>query len=238
MKLTLTTVLAASMTLCFEPPARAESQVALELVLAVDASSSVDQREYQLQISGYAKAFQDDDVILAIEALSPKGIAVTYVEWSSRFRQIQSVGWTHVFDRASAAAFGQAILNNANQLPASGTAIGEAVIYSSELFDNNGFTGDRRAIDVSADDRYNAGSTPSYARGVALAKNITINGLAVDATGELTAYFQNNVIGGPGSFVITATSFDDFETAIKKKLLRELPDQQRIAANDVDGDRN
>ncbi len=107
--------------------------------------------------------------------------------WSSRFQQIHSLGWTHVFDRTSRATFGPAILKNANHLQASGTAIGEAVLHSLELYDNNGYSSDRRAIDVSADDRYNAGSSPAYARGVALAKNVTINGLAVDDTGALTA---------------------------------------------------
>ncbi|MGI9405883.1 MAG: DUF1194 domain-containing protein [Hyphomicrobiaceae bacterium] len=203
-------------------PAYAQTRVALELVLAVDASSSVDAQEYRLQVDGYVRAFRDPDVIAAIQTLGSRGIAVTYVEWSSRFRQVQSVGWTHMHDAQGSHAFARAIAENANQLQASGTALGEAVIYSVDLFDGNGFAGDRRTIDVSADDRYNAGSSPTYARTVAEARQITVNGLAIDETGELTAYFADNVITGPDAFVITARSYDDFATALKHKLLREL----------------
>ncbi len=209
--------------------ASAETQVALELVLAVDASASVNEKEYELQVFGYVHAFQDPEVVAAINALGPAGIAVTYVEWSSRFGQVQSVGWTHVYDDVSANLFASSILQNTKKLQASGTAIGEAILYSVDLFPANGFSGERKIIDVSADDRYNAGSTPSYARGIAVRNQITVNGLAVDPTGVLTTYFRDNVIGGVGAFVLTANSFDDFAAAIKRKLLRELGGQGAIA---------
>lgn len=210
--------------------AKAEISVALELVLAVDVSSSVDAREYDLQVSGYVDAFRDPDIINAIKRLKPRGVAITYVEWSSRFRQAQSVGWTHVHDAETSNQFADAIRRNASQLVASGTALGEAVLYSAELFANNGFAGDKLTIDVSADDRYNAGSSPIYARGIVVPKGITINGLAVDATGELVTYFRENVIGGEGAFAMSANSYDDFGTAIKMKLLRELDVENQIAS--------
>ncbi len=212
--------------------ANAEVSVALELVLAVDASSSVDAREYDLQVSGYADAFRDPDIIAAIRRLEPRGVAITYVEWSSRFRQVQSVGWTHVHDRETSLRFADAIRRNASQLVASGTALGEAVLYSSELFANNGFAGDKLTIDVSADDRHNAGSSPVYIRGIVVPKGITINGLAVDATGALVTYFRESVIGGEGAFAMSANSYEEFGIAIKKKLLRELDVESRIASAD------
>ncbi len=216
--------------LVFAPADAAEKKVALELVLAVDASSSVDAREFELQVSGHVNAFRDPDVIAAISAQKPGGVAVTYVECSSRFEQIQVVGWTQIHDRASAFAFADAIKRNANQARASGTAIGEAVIYSVQLIENNIYNGVRRVVDVSADDRYNAGSTPSYAQGIARRAGVQVNGLAVDPTGVLTRYFQKNVIAGPGAFVMQANSYGDFARAIKLKLLRELTTQAPISA--------
>ena len=211
-----------------------QTKVAVELVLAVDASSSVDDREYALQVEGYVRAFRDPSVIAAITGLGGTGIAVTYVEWSSRFRQVQSVQWMHVHDEASSRGFAQAIERQAKQLQASGTALGEAVLYSIELFDDNGFEGNRQIVDVSADDRYNAGSSPSYAQTRARQRNVIVNGLAVDPTGKLTQYFKDNVIAGPASFVVTANSYDAFATAIKSKLLRELR-QVPLAALPVPG---
>lgn len=206
-----------------------ETPVALELVLAVDSSSSVDAREFDLQVSGHINAFQDPDVIAAISTLRPGGLAVTYVEWSSRFEQIQVVGWTKVHDRATALAFAEALKRGAGQARASGTAIGEAVIYAVHLIENNIYNGARRVVDVSADDRYNAGSTPSYAQGIARQAGVQVNGLAVDATGTLTRYFQKNVIAGPGAFVMQANGYADYARAIKLKLLRELSSHAPIS---------
>lgn len=202
--------------------------VSLELVLAADASSSVNEQEYQLQVEGYANAFRDVEVIAAINALGPRGLAVTYVEWNGRNWQVQSVGWTEVFDGETSRSFADAIERGAKNQKASGTAIGEAVLYSAELLENNQFSGDRMVIDLSADDIYNAGTAPSYARDYVAKRGITVNGLAVEPSGRLEQYFRDNVIGGFGSFVINANSFDDFSAAIKMKLLRELGASQSV----------
>jgi hypothetical protein len=41
-----------------------------------------------------------------------------------------------------------------------------------------------------------------------------------DAT--LDKYYEENVIGGPGSFMIVAANFDDFSRAVRSKLIREI----------------
>lgn len=214
--------------------AQDSSSVDLELVLAVDTSSSIDAVEYVLQTNGYVKAFQDDEVIAAIEALAPRGIAVTYVEWNATRMQVQSVDWTPVFDGASSRLFAQAIKQNAINETSSGTAIGEALLFSASLFDNNGFSGDRRVIDISADDRYNAGSAPSYARDYVVKKGITVNGVVVGRGDRLADYFRDNVIGGAASFVISAGSYQDFAKSIKLKLLRELRPHGNFAQANID----
>ena len=214
---------------CLPTPAAAQTRVSLELVLAVDSSTSVSDAEFGMQVSGYAKAFGDPDIIAAIKALGPDGIAVTYVKWSSHRNQVQAVKWTHVANAASARSFADAILSNSGRIEGSATAIGDAVIYSVGLFKNNGFASDRQIVDVSADDRYNAGSAPSYAQGIALRHQVTVNGLAIDAKGFLANYFRENVIVGEGSFVVEANSYEDFGTAIKLKLLRELENPGKLA---------
>ncbi len=224
-----------SLTLLLAPLGATEKKVAVELVLAVDSSSSVDAQEFDLQVSGHINWFRDPDVIAAISAQRPNGIAVTYVEWSSRFEQIQAVGWTRVYDKNSAHAFADAIKRNANQARASGTAIGEAVMYSVQIIENNKYNGVRRIVDVSADDRYNAGSSPSYAQTVARRAGVQVNGLAVDPTGTLASYFQKNVIAGPGAFVMQADGYADYARAIKLKLLRELGTHAPISQLQLDG---
>ena len=229
MLLKLSAKLCVAVMCCLPSLAFAETRVSLELVLAVDSSTSVNAKEFGLQVAGYAQAFGDPDIIAAIKALGPDGIAVTYVKWSSHRNQVQAVKWTHVVDDESASGFAAAILRNPNRIKGSATAIGDAVIYSVGLFENNGFVSDRQIVDVSADDRYNAGSAPSYAQGIAKRHQVTVNGLAIDAIGFLADYFRTNVIVGEGSFVVEANSYDDFGTAIKLKLLRELENPGKLA---------
>ena len=49
-------------------PAFAQTAVDLQLVLAVDASGSVDQRRFELQKQGYVAAFRDPRVLRAIQS--------------------------------------------------------------------------------------------------------------------------------------------------------------------------
>ena len=199
----------------------ANRPVALELVLAVDISASVNDGEFRLQMDGLARAFQDPDVIASIESQRPDGIAVTLVLWSARPRQ--TIGWTQIRDRASAYRFAREIATAPRTAVGRTTAIGSAIRYATSLFPNNGFTGRRRAIDVSGDGRNNSGHPIWLERRAALAAGVTINGLAIlDGDPKLESYFEGYVAGGPGAFVLTAGDFADFARAIRLKLLREI----------------
>ena len=83
------------------PQAGREGIVDLELVLAVDTSSSVSEHEFALQILGLAQAFQDPSVIAAIENSAPNGIAVSVIQWSGAGWQEQTVPFSFVDDAAS-----------------------------------------------------------------------------------------------------------------------------------------
>ena len=85
------TLLALFMTLCFvQPSAANDTQVDVELVLAVDVSLSMDSYEQQLQLQGYVEAFGDRQVLRAIEIGPHKKIAVIFVEWGAPFRGLFS----------------------------------------------------------------------------------------------------------------------------------------------------
>ncbi len=73
------------------------------------------------------------------------------------------------------------------------------------------------------------------ARDEAVAAGITVNGLAIANTrsspgyafhtqppGGLPKYYQDNVIGGPGAFLITVEDFHSFADAITRKLVAEI----------------
>ena len=197
--------------------------VDVELVLAVDASGSVDEEEYALQRAGYAKAFSHPRVIAAIRGGVHRAVAVTYIEWTGPGLYEEIAGWTLIDDANSAKGFAERLFTTPRELFSGGTAVGDAIIYSATLFDDNGFEGARRVIDISGDGPTNKGRPASWARDETVRQGITINGLPIiDEYYGLHVFFLDHVIGGPGAFVIPAKDFASFQSAVLSKLIREI----------------
>jgi hypothetical protein len=77
----------------------------------------------------------------------------------------------------------------------------------------------------------NSGPPADLQRDAAVAEGITINGLPIindrPTFGRLPPvplddYYRENVIGGPGAFMIVAQDFESFGQAVKRKLIREI----------------
>lgn len=197
--------------------------VDLELLLAVDASSSVSAEEFELQTGGLAGAFRDPRVVAAIRASGDLGIAVAVVQWSDSRKQFLAVDWRQVRDEDGAQALAEEIESVPRFLVGGGTAIGGALEYCIRQFDLNDFTGRRQVIDVSGDGRTNQGSQPSDQRDIAVARGITINGLAIlNEDPTVDSYYAANVIGGTGAFVMTANDYGAYADAILAKLIKEI----------------
>jgi hypothetical protein len=215
------------MVLAIARGAAAQTAADLQLVLAVDASGSVDQVRFELQKRGYVAAFRHGRVLQAIRSGPNRAIAVTMVQWTGPMLQVQVVGWTLVADEETAAAFADAIERAPRQLFGGGTSISGAIDYATTQFPNSPFRASRRVIDVSGDGSNNRGRPVTLARDEAVAAGIGINGLPILALEpDLDRYYYDSVIGGPGAFVVAAQNYETFADAILKKLIIE------IAAND------
>ena len=201
----------------------AQQQVDLELVLAVDASSSVASWEFDLQMKGIAAAFRDPDVQGAIRAAGDLGIAVSMVQWSDRDRQVMVVDWTLLRDAEDAEAFAEKVDMAERVVPNGSTAIGNALEFSGRMLDINAYDGIRKVIDVSGDGRNNQGTHVFQVRDALIDQGVTVNGLAIlNEDLGVDHFYLNHVIGGTGAFLITATDFADFARAIRQKLIREI----------------
>ncbi len=197
-----------------------EVRTEIELVLALDASTSVSAEEFELQRRGLADAFRHPDVMAAIRAAGDLGIAVALVQWSGPRLQRTSIDWTLVRDEAGAAGLAAAI-DNGKRLLRGGTSLGGAIRFSLARIEDNRFDGRRKVIDVSGDGF--TGHSPRRERDRALARGVTINGLAIEnEKPRLGEYYAAHVIGGTGAFVMTVASFEDFAVAIRDKLIREI----------------
>jgi hypothetical protein len=203
--------------------ALAQSSVDLELVLAVDVSGSVNQTRFELQKEGYVAAFRNPRVLGAIRSGPAQAIAVTMVQWTGPDLQIQVIPWTVIRDQRSAEAFAAAIARMPRQLFSGGTSISGAIDYSLTLFAESGFRGSRRVIDVSGDGSNNRGRPAHLARDDAARVGVGVNGLPILALEpNLDRYYYDNVIGGPGAFMVPAESYESFAAAILKKLITEI----------------
>lgn len=220
-KILQTACLGLAAAACLAVPAHA-ANVDLLLVLAVDASGSIDQEEYRMQHDGYAAALASDAVVSAIGGGENHAIAVTYVEWSGAGHQRQLVPWTLIDDKASATNFAAAV-KGAPRAFEDWTSIIDAIDYSARLFDDSGYAAPRRVIDISGDGINNSGRAVTEARDEAVAKGIVVNGLPI-LTDEpkLDAYYLENVIGGDGAFAIPVKDFGTFSSALLNKLVSEI----------------
>ena len=201
--------------------AQAETPVSIELVLAVDTSLSVDDVEYDLQMTGIANAFRNPEIVDLIG--QQNGVAVTLFQWNDEADKYHMIPWHLLRDPTTVLAFADQVEQAARDPIRGFTAMGRAIDFAIELIANNPLAGRELKIDISADGRNNTGPPPTAAWQRASALGIAINGLPILIdTYNLDTYFREKVITGPGAFVEIATDYDDFARAFQRKLRREL----------------
>ena len=213
------------------PPSRAvETNVDVELVIAVDISYSMDPDEQVLQREGYITGLTSREFLDALHQGMHGKIAATYFEWAGASDQRIVVPWRLIDGPASARAFADEIAR-APYRRAYRTSISGALRFAQPLFDGSGFRGLRRVIDVSGDGANNQGLPVTLVRDEALERGITVNGLPIllkrpsPATMDidnLDVYYEDCVIGGPGSFMIAIHEREQFKDATRNKLVQEI----------------
>ena len=201
----------------------AAEAVDVQLVLAVDTSGSVSEARFELQKQGYVAAFRSPRLLEAIQAGAARSIAVTMVQWTGPELQVQVVAWTLIKDEASMRGFADAVHGAPRQLYGGGTSISGAIDHAMKLFPMTELKGVRRVIDVSGDGSNNRGRPAAAARDDAVRAGAIINGLPIlTLEPMLDQYYRDNVIGGPGAFVMPAQSYEAFADAVLKKLIIEI----------------
>ena len=199
-----------------------DHEVDLALVLAIDCSFSVDAHEFGLQMRGLAQAFRSEAVKRAIAQGTRQRIAVMAVQWSDERNQKIVVPWTVISGDADADELAEVFTHTQRQLTEGGTSISAALTFSAALF-AAAPSAERLVIDVSTDGRNNSGPPVSPVRDRVVAEGITINGLTIlNEWPTLNSYFEANVAGGPGHFVIPSNDYESYAEAILRKLLREI----------------
>src|SRR5260221_13949618 len=202
----------------------------------------MDMDELAIQREGYAQAIVSKDFLQALRAGPGSKVAVTYFEWSLSGDEKIIIPWRVIDGPESADAVAAEIMNTPVRRGSS-TSISGAINFAVQLFEENPYRGLRRVIDISGDGPNNNGAPVTGARDAALAKGIVINGLPIMVKepsystmdiDNLDWYYEDCVIGGPGSFVVSIKDRDKFKEAIRAKLLLEVagrtPDRPVVPA--------
>jgi len=214
----------------FRSADKVEPKVDVELVLAVDVSYSMDMDELAVQREGYAQAIVSKEFLQALKALPNGKISVTYFEWAASNDQKIIIPWRVIDGPETADAVADEILKTPIRR-ASRTSISGAINFAMPLFENNPYPGLRRVIDISGDGPNNNGVPVTPVRDEAVSKGIIINGLPIMVKEpsystmdieNLDWYYEDCVVGGPGSFVVAIKDREKFKEAIRTKLLLEV----------------
>ena len=207
------------------PAAAQRRQVDLALALAADCSGSVHAQHYVLQQRGYAEAFRSPEVIKAIRSGIHGAIAVAYFQWSGYALQTVILPWTVLQTDAEIARFAQQMEQAERTIFGGGTSPTGAIEFGHRLLSDLPVLATRRVIDVSGDGRNNNGPPPAEARKAAVAAGSVINGLPIlHMEPDIDEYYEKNVIGGPGAFLVPARDYASFAAAVRRKLVLEIAD--------------
>lgn len=201
----------------------APPSVDVALMLAVDASASIDRGLLDFQLRGHAAAFRHKAVEEAISRSGGNGIAVMLAQFAGPETLTALVPWRLLKSGKDCEDFAATIDAAPGVFMGGSTALGSAVVQAVALLDAAPYRTDKRTLDIVSNGFSNSGIDPRSARGYAAGANVTVNGLAILNEYEwLETYFAENVIAGRGSFVRTADDLNSFAGVLLGKLVTEM----------------
>jgi hypothetical protein len=207
----------------------ARADVDTALVLSVDVSSSVDQGRYSLQMEGIASALEDESVIGAFLSGPNRSIMVALLTWTDSPRI--AISWTKIASAEDARAFAGRV-RVVNRHIGVFTCVSRMFQFLPRLLKRLPEPAARVVIDVSGDgsDNCNPGRPAADVREELVSQNVTVNGLPIlegPEASTIEAWYRANVKGGPGAFIFPAISYQEFGTAIRQKIIKEISDVSR-----------
>jgi Protein of unknown function (DUF1194) len=198
----------------------------LSLVLAIDSSGSIDPGEYALQTLGYAAAFRSQGVKRALASAGKVDVAVVY--WADADFTFQTLPWVRITSPRHADALAAQILS-APRLVSGDTDIGNGLALAIDMLAGRSRCGSRSIVNVSGDGPESGSPKRKPRTPLALAREraddlgVIVNALAIENEhAGLAQYYHDNLIAGPGAFVMQIRDFTDIGAAIEQKLVREI----------------
>lgn len=205
-----------------------QQEVDTALIVSVDVSNSVDENRYRLQMEGIAKALEDPEVLKAILNGPQGGILFAMVTWADKPKL--ALPWNHITSKEDALAVAAKVRALPRQTGEFACLSGMLRSISDKVVPQIPARALRTVVDVSGDGKENCNpqEPPALVRDELAASGVTINGLPIlegDEGPILEGWYRENVMGGPGSFILPANGFGDFGRAIRQKFMIEISGQ-------------
>lgn len=193
------------------------SACAVALVLLLDASGSVTNEDWRMQVQGTADGIADDAVTRIIERQG--AVAMTAIAFSDL--TVPMVPWRVLRTAGEARGFAQA-LREAPRALYGGTRIGEAIDDAVVALDAAPCAAEQEVIDVASDG--DADPVPTMrARDAAAARGVRVNAIGIGRLpgGNPADWLRDNAVT-MGGFSIDVGDWSDFSRAMRRKLQMEL----------------
>lgn len=208
--------------------ARSQECIDTELVLLADVSQSMTIADVKTQREGYAAAFRSQLVMDQISAGACGAIAVQYVEWAED--QTIIADWTIIRSIADGYVFASTIEEASKEHAGGMTAFSAAMEFAAQQIITNGIEANWRVVDVSSDGVNTSGPSPSTVRDTytqgPIWEQIAFNGLPIfkgkQQKKSQAKFFNEEVVGGPRSFLAESVTIDNIGQAIIKKIQQEI----------------
>lgn len=227
-------LLACSLFQASAAPARA-LETDVNIVTAMDISDSMESHDVQMEIIGMARAVRSRAVLEAIQA-GPNGrVGFAVFAWHSGSVFAEFVSWTVIETEADAARVSaqlidclkfanRSIIRTPNEMrsPSGLTDISGAIQYGADLLRSAPFATNRSVVNIIGNGTDNVWDGPRATRDALIAEGRTINGVVLSGDPSLVDYFHQEVVGGPGSFLLPIFDADTTVSMLIRKLKLDI----------------
>jgi hypothetical protein len=199
------------------------------IVTGLDLSGSIEAPEAQLQIDGIAMAIRSPQIIAAIRHGNYGRIGFTVFVWADGNYPVLA-SWRLISSPEEALAVSEEIAKQLRAIRASDivvrlgalTDVSGAIDFGAGMLQAAPFATNHRIINILSNGVDNVGEHAWLARDRAIARGMTINGIALGRDRTVYDYFKREVIGGPQAFVLSASDPEHLVQVMARKFTNEI----------------
>jgi hypothetical protein len=203
------------------------------IVTGLDISYSIGPDDLQLQIEGMAQAMRSPEVLAAIRSGRYGRIGFAVFAWHhNQFPEV--VPWVIITSQADALAVARTIearLDVNVEMEARRkeayyigrlTDLSQAIDHAAAMISTAPYASDRAVVNIVGNGDDNVGEEAGVARDRITEIGATVNGVVLGGDPLVLDYYREQVVGGPGAFVISTGDAGTLVEVMTRKFLYDI----------------